>query len=126
MNRQLLEKINQEGNRFPFQHEAVEDWSPDMYRKDCDSYASWKYLKCKEAGVSHKHLAICTVSTEGSDVENHAVLAVYAADDDCVYILDNRLNAVHEWQWFADWGYRYIRVPVYMSDLMAGKLEDDG
>ena len=123
MEKKQLQQINKLGNAFPFAYEAVEDWSPDMYAKDCDSFASWKYLRCKEAGVSHRHLAIATCDINRDGVEDHAVLLVYSPEDECVYCLDNRFFHVEEIGFFRRWGYSFIRVPVYMQELMAGQDE---
>lgn len=118
MDRKGLQQINKRGNVYPYETETIEDWSPDGYAKDCDSYASWKYLRCKEAGVSHKHLAIVTCDINRDGIEDHAVLFVYSPEDKVVYCLDNRQYSTEEWTWFAKWGYRFVRVPVYMQELM--------
>ena len=119
MDKKQLQQINKLGNVFPFADEYVEDWSPDMYAKDCDSYASWKYVQLKQRGVSHKHLAIVTCDIDRDGVEDHAVLFVYSPEDGCVYCLDNRTFSTEKWTWFKSWGYRFVRVPIYMQDLMA-------
>jgi predicted transglutaminase-like cysteine proteinase len=120
MKKKQLQKINKEGNAFPFADEVFENWSPDMYAKDCDSYASWKYLKAKGQGVSHKHLAIVTCSVDGDEVEDHAVLCVYSPEENEVYVLDNRYGDVETIDFFVGWGYRFVRIPVYMQDLIRG------
>jgi predicted transglutaminase-like cysteine proteinase len=119
-----LKQINRLGNAFPYQKEAIENWSPDMYRKDCDSFASWKYLKCKEGGVSHKHLAIVTCSTDRDDIEDHAFLLVWSVEDECVYGLDNYWRSVEEFDFFRRYGYNFVRIPVHMQDLIAGIADE--
>ena len=73
-----LQRINRDGNAFPYSTEPVDDWAPDGDSKDCDSYASWKMLRCLEAGIPSDHMAIATCWVNG-DYEDgyHAVLLVY-------------------------------------------------
>ena len=119
MDKKGLQQINRLGNAFPARDDYEWDWSPDLPEKDCKNYTTWKYRECKERGVSHKHLAIATVCTDRSGIENHAMLLVYSEEDECVYGLDNMWRSVEKVGFFRRWGYDFVRIPVYMQELMA-------
>lgn len=110
----LLQRINRDGNAFPYETELVDDWTPDGGRKDCDSYASWKWLECEAAGISTDFMCIATCYTETR--EYHAVLLVYM--DGKVWVLDNRLYWVEPIQFFQKKGYDFHLVPQYMQDYI--------
>lgn len=120
----ILQRINRDGNAFPYSTELVDDWTPDGASKDCDSYASWKMLRCLEAGIPSDHMAIATCWVNG-DYEDgyHAVLLVYL--DGKVWCLDNRSFWVERLDYFQRngapgdrKGYDFDLVPRYMQDLI--------
>ena len=108
----LLQRINRDGNAFPYETELVEDWTPDGDRKDCDSYASWKFLECLEAGISDEVMDIATCWTETRGY--HAVLLVYVEGK--VWVLDNRFYWVEPIQFFQKRGYDFDIVAQFMQD----------
>ena len=123
----VLQTINRDGNAFPYATERVDDWSPDGDTKDCDSYATWKMLRCIEAGIPDEHMCIATCWVNGDYQSGyHAVLLVYM--EGTVWVLDNRSHWVESIQFFQrqgapgdnNRGYDFDIVPAYMQRLIHG------
>lgn len=114
-----LQRINRDVNAGdPFEREDVEDWRPlaSLTGKDCDSYASAKWLDCLRAGFSDDDMALvtCWTNREHSEGSYHCVLMVH--HEGVVYVLCNIEHWVDTRNVFVQrHGYDFDMVPEFMQ-----------
>lgn len=93
MNYNELEAVNIEGNKFPYESEVGDDWTPEGATKDCDSFATWKMRELVAKGwpVTALRLACCFVEKQAAPEKRNRYHLVLLADlNDMTWALDNR------------------------------------